>query len=153
MGPGDDATQEAITSAVRLGELIAAKDWILLNGGRQQGVMHAVSKGAHSKKGMVIGILPNSDDSDVSEFLDVVIRTDMGQARNNINVLSAQAVIVCGMNPGTASEVALALRAKKKIVMLHTGKEAEDFFTKLGPDLVTVVTTPEEAVDTIENLL
>lgn len=153
MGPGDDANTQILSDAHILGEHIAQKGWNLINGGRKIGVMQAVSKGAHEKGGFVIGILPDATGTDVSEFLDVVIRTDMGQARNNINVLSADVVISCGMNPGTASEVALALRAGKHIILLHAGKEAESFFSELGKELIHIVQTPEEAISLAASLL
>ena len=46
----------------------------------------------------------------MSEAVDLPIVTDLGNARNNINVLSSNVVIACGMGLGTASEVALALK-------------------------------------------
>ncbi|MGD9096487.1 MAG: hypothetical protein PVF97_00295, partial [Desulfobacterales bacterium] len=45
MGGGDaDAAQEA--QAYRLGRLIAARGWVLLNGGRCAGIMEASARGA-----------------------------------------------------------------------------------------------------------
>jgi uncharacterized protein (TIGR00725 family) len=153
MGPGDDAPSQVLDAARELGSLIAGKGWNLVNGGRSVGVMNAVSKGAKEQGGFVIGVLPNDDDVDVSDHLDIVIRTGMGQARNNINVLSADIVVSCGMNPGTASEVALAIRAKKHVVMLHAGHEAEAFFGSLDREFIHIVTTAGEAAETVERLL
>ncbi|CAK6693479.1 hypothetical protein [Synechococcus sp. CBW1107] len=43
----------------------------------------------------------------------------MGQARNVINVLSADVVVVCGGGgPGTASEAAHALNAGRPLILL-----------------------------------
>jgi len=154
MGPGDDAKENIIKTAFLLGQMIAENNWILLNGGRNVGVMNAVSLGAKTKNGTIIGVVPNSDDNGISEYLDIIIRTDMGQARNNINVLSSDIVISCGMNPGTASEIALAMRAGKKILMLEAGAHAESFFKSLDENNnIIIVSNPQEAVKKIESLL
>jgi predicted Rossmann-fold nucleotide-binding protein len=42
----------------------------------------------------------------------------MGDARNAINVLASHAVIALPGGPGTVSEVALALKAGRSVVML-----------------------------------
>jgi uncharacterized protein (TIGR00725 family) len=55
------------------------------------------SKGAREAKGLTIGILPTKDRASISEAVDIPIITDMGSARNNINVLSSDAVIACGV--------------------------------------------------------
>ena len=55
------------------------------------------SKGARVAKGLTIGILPTKDRAFISEAVDIPIITDMGSARNNINVLSSDVVIACGV--------------------------------------------------------
>jgi hypothetical protein len=47
-------------------------------------------------------------------------------------VTTADAVIACGMNPGTASEVALALRARNPTVLVRPNAEVQAFFERLG---------------------
>lgn len=107
MGPGN-ADQEVLSLAEELGALIAENGWTLLTGGRSSGVMEAASKGAKSRNGRTIGILPfrDLDLAKVSSYVDVPILTGMWDARNAINVLSSQVVLVCGMSSGTASEAA-----------------------------------------------
>jgi len=58
----------------------------------------------------------------------------MGSARNNINVLSSDVVIACGMGVGTVSEVALALKANKPVVLLTDHQESQLFFKSLSKD-------------------
>ncbi|MEL7522490.1 MAG: cytochrome, partial [Cyanobacteria bacterium J06553_1] len=89
MGAGERATSEDLKSAYLLGQAIADNNWVLLTGGRNVGVMHAASRGAKTRNGLVLGILPGSDKTDMSEAVDITIVTDLGSARNNINVLSA----------------------------------------------------------------
>ena len=110
MGPGLAAKKKDILNARKLGQLIAEEGWTLLNGGKNEGVMDAASEGAKSKNGFVIGILPDKKKSEFSKYLDIEIITDIGSARNNVNVLSSDLIIACGMSPGTASEIALECR-------------------------------------------
>ncbi len=78
--------------------------------------------------------------------MDIAIVTDMGSARNNINVLSAHVVVACGMGAGTASEVALAIKAGKPVILLDDNWESMAFFRGLAPELVQVAMTPLEAI-------
>ena len=55
---GAVASQQTIDDASELGRLIAENDWVLLNGGRDAGVMAASARGAAEAGGLVIGILP-----------------------------------------------------------------------------------------------
>jgi hypothetical protein len=153
MGPGSGATEQDRQTAFRLGRLIAERGWVLLSGGRDEGVMDAVNKGAKSSGGLTIGILPSANDEAASEFVDVSIITGMGSARNNINVLSSSVVIACGMGAGTASEVALALKAKKHVVLLTDDQLAIEFFASLGKDLVSHASDPEDAVKRVSAIL
>ena len=42
-----------------------------------------------------IGILPDGK-AQVSRYVDVAIVTDLGQARNNVNVMSSDIIVACG---------------------------------------------------------
>ncbi|MER3494033.1 MAG: TIGR00725 family protein [Mastigocladus sp. ERB_26_2] len=153
MGPGDKATEVDVQNGYRLGELIAQQGWILLTGGRKSGVMDAVNKGAKSANGLTIGILPTDHQKDISEAVDIAIFTDMGNARNNINVLSSDVIIACGMGAGTASEVALALKANKQVILLNNDAESKIFFKKLSPENVHVVESVSEAIAIVQKIL
>jgi uncharacterized protein (TIGR00725 family) len=152
MGPGSGATQTDLELAYELGGLIAESGWVLLTGGRNQGVMEAASRGAKISGGLTIGILPGSDRSGISKFVDIAIVTDLGHGRNNVNVLSSDAIVACGMGLGTASEVALALKQSKKVILLGCDAETQRFWQQLS-SLVLVVETPTEALKAIEQLL
>ena len=109
---------EALEHAHRIGQLIAENGWALLNGGRNAGVMAASAAGAREAGGLVIGILPSDSRTGVAPGVDVAVVTGMGDARNAINVLSSDVVIALQGGPGTVSEVALALKAGRSVVML-----------------------------------
>lgn len=152
MGPGAGATDKDKQNAFELGKLIATKGWILLSGGRNEGVMDAVNKGAKSAGGFTVGVIPGNNDANTSEAVDLSIITGMGSARNNINVLSSSVVIACGMGAGTASEIALALKAGKNVVLLTDNQPAQNFFQDLGKGLLHVVDSPLEAIAAIDSI-
>jgi hypothetical protein len=155
MGPGRSATETDMSAAYELGGLIARENWIVLSGGMSYGVMDAVSCGAKAEGGLTLGIVPMDDLSMVSAAIDIPIITDMGSARNNINVLSSHVIIACGMSAGTASEVALALRAGKKVILLNATPESQAFFSSLASNSVIVAKDPNEVIaiarDVIQN--
>ena len=115
---GSAVPLEVEDTAFALGQAIAQRGWILLNGGRNCGVMAASSRGARQAGGMTIGILPDRDASAAAPDLDVAVVTGMGDARNLINVLSSDVVIAMPGGAGTASEVALALKNGKRVILL-----------------------------------
>jgi uncharacterized protein (TIGR00725 family) len=155
MGAGEPrpATLEA---ARRLGRLVAEAGWIVLTGGRPAGVMEAAGAGAKSVPGSItLGILPGGPDEPVSEEVDIAVFTGVGEARNAINVLSSDAVVACGVEgPGTASEVALALRLDRPTILLAPSPEAAAFFRTIqGAGRLYQVETSEAAVELIERRL
>jgi hypothetical protein len=153
MGPGEGARAKEIEAAIELGRLIALQGWVLLSGGCNQGVMDAVSKGAKGAGGLVVGILPTGDREIMSSAVDIPILTDMGSARNNINVLSSDLIIACGMGVGTASEIALALKAGKAAILLTDHEKGKDFFKDLAPERVHIAGDPVEAIRLAKTLL
>jgi uncharacterized protein (TIGR00725 family) len=153
MGPGDEATAEEIQLAEKLGFLLAQAGWVTLSGGRNAGVMDAVNRGAQKGGGLTVGILPTTEASKTSVHVDLAIVTDMGSARNNINVLSSDVVIACGMGRGTAAEVALALKAGKHVILLACSDNAHAFFKEIGDELLTLVKSPQEAIESCRVLL
>ena len=149
MGPAK-ARRKDVENARVLGELIARREWVLLTGGRDVGVMHAASQGAKKvPRSLTVGVLPTTRDK-ISKYVDVAIITEMGNARNNVCVLSSQVIVACGLGgSGTVSEVALALKAGKHVVLLGATPVEEKFFKNLGGHLISSVQSPEDAIDVI----
>jgi uncharacterized protein (TIGR00725 family) len=136
MGAGVGASAQAVALAEELGECISARGWVLLTGGRPVGVMAAASRGAARVEGhLVVGVLPDEGNGDARQKtadLDLALFTGMGKARNVINVLSADVVVVCGGGgPGTASEAAHALNGGRPLVLLSVPPLWRDFFCSL----------------------
>jgi len=155
MGPGDGGPALE-REAFALGALIARERWVLLTGGRAAGVMDAASRGAKSVADSVtVGILPDDCASpDVSSGVDIAIFTNMGDARNAINVQSSDVVVALGAEtPGTLSEVALALKARKPVVLLGASGEVQRFFTAHGGGRVHVAADAADAIARIKRLL
>ena len=74
------------------------------------GVMEAASRGARSRGGATIGILPGSDPDEANGWVLLVIPTGLGEARNALIVRDRTRGRAIGGGYGTLSEIALALR-------------------------------------------
>jgi len=144
MGPSECAA-EILDLARETGRIIARRGAILVCGGGC-GVMDAAAEGAKSEGGLTIGILPGASAAEANPHIDLPIVTDMGNARNVINVLTSQAVIAIAGGPGTLSEIALALKCRVPVVALRSWS----IVAPGGgvPEGYIAVSSPEEAVDT-----
>jgi uncharacterized protein (TIGR00725 family) len=138
--------------AYRLGRLVAESGWVLLNGGRPQGVMEASARGARDAGGLTVGILYDDDREGACEALDIVIPTGMGAARNIVNVLASDVVVACRGSGGTLSEIALALRFTRPLVLLDFDP-GEAFLSAAGDGRWVRAATPEEAVAQVKAFL
>jgi uncharacterized protein (TIGR00725 family) len=136
----DEATSEM---ARRVGVLIAQRGAVLLCGGRG-GVMEAAARGAKEAGGLTIGILPgmNAGETPPNPYIDVAIFTGLRDGRNWVNVCASDAIIAISGGYGTLSEIALALKVGKPVVLVHSWelppREAAPLY---------VAQTPEEAVE------
>jgi uncharacterized protein (TIGR00725 family) len=89
----------------------------------------------------------------MSEAVDIAIFTNLGNARNAINILSSDVVIACGIGAGTASEIALAIKENKTVILLNQYPESQVFFQNLSPRQVARVDTPQEAIQIVMHSL
>ncbi len=137
IGAGD-APAALCALAREVGREIAARGAVLVNGGRG-GVMRAAAQGASERGGTTIGILPGYDRAAANEFIEFVIATGMGEARNAIIVASSDAVIALAGEGGTLAEIGFAKKFGRPIVALDSWPEI--------PGL-TRASTPAQAVET-----
>ena len=128
--------------AEEVGYHIAANGVVVICGGLG-GVMEAVCRGAKSNNGRTIGVLPGSDSSDANMWVDSVICTGMGEARNLIIIKSSDAVIAVGGGYGTLSEMGFALKLNKPIIGLQTWALENPNMDNLA---LKVVDNPKDAV-------
>jgi len=151
MGSGQPLSKHAYDMAYRLGALIAKHGWMLLTGGTASGVMDAASRGAHEAGGLVIGVLRGPDGAEASSYVDVGIRTGMGDARNVINVLSSDVVVALPGGPGTLSEVALALKNRRPVIVV--GWDPGPAIRASGHGRLFDAQTAEDAVEIAQRVL
>ena len=136
--------------AYELGKEIARQGWITLTGGRSFGIMDAALKGASEAGGLTIGVVPGDNDKNSSDHAHIKIVTSMGSGRNYISVLTSHVIVVLGMASGTASEVALALKSRKKVILLNQDEITIRFFKNLGTYNVIVTKTVSETIQSIK---
>jgi uncharacterized protein (TIGR00725 family) len=149
---GSHADERTTRHAYELGRGIAASGWVLLNGGRPTGVMEASARGCREAGGLSIGILFDAEREAASAHLDLVIPTGMGAARNVANVLASDVVVACRGQGGTLSEIALALRFERPVVLLDFDPGAA-FLDACGRGRWFLTATAGEAVAQVALLL
>ena len=152
MGPGEAATPDQNDLAYELGKAIAHEGWAVLTGGRAFGVMDAALKGARQNGGLTIGILPH-DARGSSSYADIKIITGMGGIRNQINILSSHVIVAIGMSSGTASEVSLAIKADKRVILLQQDELTTRFFLHIGAHRLFEAKDITQAIDEIKKIL
>jgi uncharacterized protein (TIGR00725 family) len=130
--------------AEEVGRLLAEAGVTVVSGGRG-GVMAAVSRGAASAGGEVIGVLPGSDPGEANPDCTHVVATGVGHARNLAVVGSGEVVIAIGGEWGTLSEIGHARSIGRTVVALRSwslvGRDRME-----GAPGVIPAETPEEAV-------
>ena len=129
--------------AESVGELLAQQGVTVICGGLG-GVMEAVCRGAKSKGGLTVGILPGQDSSTANPWVDIPVVTGIGEARNVAVVKSAQAVIAIGGSYGTLSEIAYALKSGIPVIGLNTWSLSRN---RREDDSIIRVQSATEAVD------
>jgi hypothetical protein len=143
---GGEAGIETLRLARRVGREIARAGCALLCGGLG-GVMEASAKGAKEVGGLTIAILPGTSKAEANPYMDVKIVTAMSHARNAIIARSADALIAVGGEMGTLSEVALALKTQKPVVVLETRSDIITALKKLKNQNLHFAPSPRDAVE------
>jgi uncharacterized protein (TIGR00725 family) len=123
--------------AEAVGRLLAERGSTVVTGGLGE-VMSAAARGAKGAGGTTIGILPGEARAAANPWLDHVVVTGIGHARNLAVVASGDAVIAVGGRYGTLAEIGLALTLRRPVVVLEPGWDVEG---------AKRAATPEEAVE------
>ena len=132
---GSGTVNEA--AAEEVGRLLAERGVTLVCGGRGE-VMAAAARGAKAAGGTTIGILPGSSRSEANEWIDHVVLTGIGHARNLAVAASGDGVIAVGGAYGPLTEIGFASILGRPVVVLEPGPDVEG---------VPRVATAREAVD------
>ena len=150
--------------AYEVGKNIAGKGAILVCGGLS-GVMEAACRGAQSgkagtadRRAPIVAVLPGYDKADANPYVEIVITTGMGYARNSVIASSADAVIAVSGGSGTLSEVAFAWQYGKPIVIIRNlpgipGELIDRALDERRKDRILGAESPREAVRIVESLL
>jgi uncharacterized protein (TIGR00725 family) len=137
VGPGE-ASEAELASAEEVGAGLASLGAVVVTGGLG-GVMEAACRGARSRRGRTLGILPGEDRDAANGWVEIAVATGLGELRNGLIVRACDALVAVGGGHGTLSEVALALKLGRPVVGLGT-------WAVHGVDEVT---TPAEAVERV----
>jgi uncharacterized protein (TIGR00725 family) len=135
IGSGADGEERA----EEVGRLLAERGAVVVTGGRGE-VMAAASRGAKAAGGTTIGILPGETRAGANEWLDHVVVTGIGHARNLAVVASGDAVIAVGGRWGTLAEIGFARVLGRPVVVLDPGWDVRG-------DGIEHASTPSEAVE------
>jgi uncharacterized protein (TIGR00725 family) len=142
-GPGHPTRQE-YNHAAEVGRLLAQRGFTVCCGGLF-GVMEAACMGAKEAGGRTVGILRTYNRNDANPYVDLVIPSGLGDARNILVATAGEAAIAVAGRLGTLSEIAIALKHGVPVVGLGTWKlDRHALFDRYLP----AARTPEEAVDT-----
>jgi uncharacterized protein (TIGR00725 family) len=117
---GSGAESEA--RAEEVGRLLAERGATVVCGGYAE-VMEAAARGAKQAGGTAIGILSGETGAGANAWLDHVVVTGIGHARNLAVAASGDAVIAVGGSWGTLAEIGFAMRLGRPTVILEPGWE------------------------------
>ncbi len=113
--------RQTLELAYKVGKLIASKGAVLICGGLA-GVMESACRGAKEAGGLTVGILPQAEREYANAYVDIVICTGIGYARNVMVAYSGDIVVALPGQYGTLSEIAFALSVGKTVLGLGTWK-------------------------------
>jgi len=126
------AAGELYDQARKVGRLVAERGATVVCGGLS-GVMEAAARGATEAGGTAIGILPDEDRKRQNEYLTHSVATGAGQARNLAVVCSGDVVIAVGGEYGTLSEIGLARKVGRPVVVLEGWDLGEHVTLTMSP--------------------
>jgi uncharacterized protein (TIGR00725 family) len=133
--------------AEEVGRLVAQRGATLVCGGLG-GVMESASRGAKLAGGTTIGILPGHDRRLGNPYLDFVVTTGIGEGRNLAVVSSGDAVVAVGGSYGTLSEIGLAARIGRPVIIINSWRLENDH----GTEGLLYAASAQEALDLIAGL-
>lgn len=123
--------------AEEVGRLLAERGCTVVTGGLGE-VMAAAARGAKAAGGTSIAVLPGESRDGANEWVDHVVATGVGHARNLAVVASGDAVIAVGGKWGTLAELGYAHVLGRPVVILEPGWDL---------DGVPRASSPAEAVE------
>jgi uncharacterized protein (TIGR00725 family) len=98
--------------------------------------------------------MPGNDHSEANDFVDIVIPTGIGLARNAVVASGSQGLIAIAGGSGTLSEISFAWQMGRPVAALAAsggwaGRLAGERLDEKRGDCVYVATTPDDAISYI----
>ena len=118
VGSGEASAGE-LAIAEELGARLVDLGAVVVCGGLG-GVMEAACRGAKSRRGTTVGLLPGLDRSAANGWVDVAIATGLGELRNGLIVRTSDTVVAVGGGAGTLSEIGFALKLGRPVIGIGT---------------------------------
>ncbi len=156
VGTGKELSAPIASLAETLGGALVKAGYGIVTGG-MGGVMEAVSRGAVMGRGKnhhppIVGILPGYDETEGNAYVDVVIPSGLGHARNALVAAAGDAMVCVGGATGALSEVALARKLGRPVFTFPETGGTASLAAKAIP-AVTGVTSVQELIDQLKKLI
>jgi len=139
-GTCDDPIYEL---ARKVGFEIGKRGWTLICGGLG-GVMEGAARGCSESSGVTVGILPGLKKESANTYIHIPIPTGLDEGRNLLVIRASDILISIAGGYGTLSEIALALKMRKKVIGLMTWRDIPG---------VHYVSGYREAIEMLEDFL
>lgn len=137
---GHSCSKEVEQLAQNLGKKLAKVVDYLVCGGLS-GTMIAVCQGFKASGGVTIGIIPSYNKNDANPYIDIVIPTGLGLARNVLVIQAGDIVVALPGEYGTLSEIAYCMQFGKPIISLGSWDIKGVIKAKTVEEVVDIIRT------------
>ena len=137
---GHSCSKEVEQLAQNLGKKLAKVVDYLVCGGLS-GTMIAVCQGFKGAGGVTIGIIPSYNKNDANPYIDIVIPTGLGLARNVLVIQAGDIVVALPGEYGTLSEIAYCMQFGKPIISLGSWDIKGVIKAKTVEEVVDIIRT------------
>lgn len=116
--PNPAVTQTTLDAAEQVGREIARRGGITINDGGRS-AQEASSKGARQAAGLTVGILQTMSKADANPYIDVPIRTGLGEASYALVIRATDAQVVVGGDSTTLNQLCLSYYHRRPAVVVE----------------------------------
>jgi uncharacterized protein (TIGR00725 family) len=134
-------------AARSLGAAIGNRGWWLVCGGLS-GVMEGACRGAREAGGHTVGIIPGARRGEANPWVELVIVSGLGDARNTLIARTAHACVALPGSYGTLSEIAFCLKFGTPVVGMECSGSGRIPYAGIES-----VNSPDEACEWLEGRL